>query len=272
MPDAVVAVLGDEQAAIGQLQNGDRAAPNFALVGPKHPAGEDFAYGTGGLAILEGDEGDGLADALGAVPRSVEGEEGPALVFLGELTTSVENEVQHGNVRAQQDIALNRLGHQVWAHAFVAGIFVGPGVGERPTVEGALLDVGEVVGYQVVTELVALLHGRPEGIGARVIAQSDRVAGAGCEYFMAAAVGVIAVDGGAPGIFARRDVGAGTGAHTVGYQVVTELVALLYGRPEGIGARVIAQADRVAGAGCEYFMAAAVGVIAVDGGGHEILA
>src|ERR1039457_7136545 len=222
MPDAVVAVLGDEQAAIGQLQNGDRAAPNFALVGPKHPAGEDFAYGTGGLAILEGDEGDGLADALGAVPRSVEGEEGPALVFLGELTTSVENEGQHGNVRAQQDIALNRLGHQVWAHAFVAGIFVGPGVGERPTVEGALLDVGEVVGYQVVTELVALLYGRPEGVGARVVAQADGVAGAGGEYLMTAAVGVIAVDGGAPGILARGNVGAGTGAHTEALAIARE--------------------------------------------------
>src|ERR1019366_3797425 len=214
MPDAVVAVLGDEQAAIGQLQNGHRAAPNFTLVGPQHPAGKDLAYGTGGLAILERDEGDGLADALGAVPRSVVGKEGPALVFLGELTTCVEDEVQHGDVGAQQDVALNRFGHQVGAHAFVAGIFVGPGVGERPTVEGALLDVGEVVGDQVVAELVALLYGRPQGVGAWVIAQADGVARAGCKDLVAAAVGVIAVDGGASGIFARGDVGAGAGAHT----------------------------------------------------------
>src|ERR1017187_5959358 len=204
MPDAVVAVLGDKQAAIGHLQNANGAAPNFALVGRKHPAGEDLAYRPGRLAIFEGDEGDGLADTHRAVPRSVEGEEGPALVFLGELTTCVEDGVQH-------DIALNRFGHQVRAHAFVAGIFVGPRVGERPTVEGALLDVGEVVWYQVVTELVALLYGRPEGVGARVIAQADGVAGAGGEYLMVAAVGVVAVDGGAPGIFARGNVGAGTG-------------------------------------------------------------
>src|ERR1035437_4517094 len=222
MPDAVVAVLGDQQAAIGQLQNGDRAAPNFALVGPKHPTGEDFAYGTGGLAILEGDEGDGLADALGAVPRSVVGKEGPALVFLGELTTCVENEVQHGDVGAQQDVALNRFGHQVRAHTYVAGIFVGSGVGERPTVEGALLDVGEVVGYQVVAELVALLYGRPQGVGPWVIAQADGVAGAGGKDLVAAAIGVIAVDGGAPGIFARGDVGAGTGAHTEALAIARE--------------------------------------------------
>src|SRR5450759_2180497 len=212
MPDPVVAVFRDQQAAVGQLQDGDGAAPNFALVRPNHPAGEDFAQGAGRLPILEGDEGDGLADAHGAVPGAVEGEEGAALVFLGELLTGVEDEIQHGDVRAKLDVALNRFGHQVRAHAFVAGVFVGAGIGERPTVKGALPDVGKVVGDQVVAQLVALLHSRPEGVGAGVIAHPDRVAGAIGKNLVAAAVGVIAVDGGALRISARGDVGPGTGA------------------------------------------------------------
>src|ERR1035437_3388472 len=222
MPDAVVAVLADQQAAIRQLQDADGAAPNFTLVGPSHPAGEDFAHGAGRLPILEWDEGDGLADPHRAVPGAVEGEEGAALVFLGELLTGVENKVQHGDVRTQQNVALNRLGHQVRALAFVAGVFVGAGIGERPTVKGALLDVRKVVGDQVVAEFVALLHSRPEGVGAGVVAHPDRVAGAVGKNFVAAAVGVIAVDGGALRISARGDVGRGTGAHAEALAVAGE--------------------------------------------------
>src|ERR1035438_10017996 len=213
MPDAVVAVFRDQQAAIRQLQDADRAAPNLALVRPQHPASEHFAHGPGRLAILERDEGDGLAHAHGAVPGAMEGQKSATLVFLGELLTGVEDEVQHGHVRAQQDIALDRLGHQVRALTFVAGVFVGPGISVRPTVKGALLDVGEVVGDQVVAQFVALLYSCPEGVGAGVIAQSNRVGGAGGKDFVVAAVRVIAVDGGPPRIFARRNVRPRTGAH-----------------------------------------------------------
>src|ERR1035437_5720453 len=222
MPNPVVAVFRDQQAAIRQLQYADGAAPNFALVRPQHPAGENFAHGARWFPIREGDERDRLANPHGAVPGAMEGEKGAALVFLGELLTGVEDEIQHGNVRAKLDVALNRFGHKVRAHAFVAGVFVGAGIGERPTVKGALLDVGKVVGDQVVAQLVALLYGRPEGVGARVIAHPDRVAGAVGKNLVAAAVGVIAVDGGALRISARGDVGRGTGAHAEALAVAGE--------------------------------------------------
>src|ERR1035441_9566662 len=193
MPDAVVAVFRDQQAAIRQLQDAHRAAPNLPLFRPQHPAGEDFAHRPGRLPILERDEGDGLSDTHGAVPGAMEGQEGAALVFLGELLTGVEDEVEHGDVRAQQDVALNRLGHQVRALTLVPRVFVGAGIGVRPTVKGALPDVGEVVGDQVVAQFVALLYGCPKGVGAGVVAQADGVARAGGKDLVAAAVWVIAV-------------------------------------------------------------------------------
>ena len=102
-----------------------------------------------------------MADALGAVPGAVEGEEGAALVFGGELLTGVEEEVEHGDVGAQLDVSGDGFGDEFGVLALVARVFVRAGVGERPAVEGALLDVGEVVGDQVVAEFVALLDGRP---------------------------------------------------------------------------------------------------------------
>src|SRR5260370_42447826 len=113
MPDAIVAVFTDQQAAVGQLQDADGAAPNFAFVRSQHPAGEHFGHGAGGLSVFKWDKSDGLADPLGAVPGAMESQEGAALIFRGELLTGVEDEVQYGDVRTEQEVALSVFRHQV---------------------------------------------------------------------------------------------------------------------------------------------------------------
>src|SRR5262245_35009154 len=67
-PDFGSAVIRDEEAAVGQLENGHRTSPNFDLIRREHPAPDDFLHRTGRLAVLEGNEDDLLADAFGTVP------------------------------------------------------------------------------------------------------------------------------------------------------------------------------------------------------------
>src|SRR5258706_10845033 len=86
------------------------------------------------------------------------------------------------------------------------GIRTGVGVG--PSVERALLDVGEVVGHQVVTDEIAFLNRGPQRIGAGEPVQADGIARAGGEDFVTATVGIVAIDGGAIFRLARIDIRA----------------------------------------------------------------
>ena len=52
----------------------------------------------------------------------------------------------------QQNVAGNGLRHQVGPLAFMAWFLVRASVSVRPTVEGALLDVSEKVGHQVIAQ------------------------------------------------------------------------------------------------------------------------
>src|ERR1700738_5006864 len=62
--DLVVAVFGNQHAAVGHLQQSDRASPHFRFVRRKHPAIEELFERTGRLTVLERHKPDGLADAL----------------------------------------------------------------------------------------------------------------------------------------------------------------------------------------------------------------
>ena len=108
----------------------------------------------------------------------------------------------------QQTSPIAVLGHQIGRLALVARIFVRADVGVRPAVEAALLDVGEVIGHQVVAQGVALLHGGPQRIGSRIPMQPDGIARAGGVGLMTAAIRIVAVDGGAHGVLAGRYIGA----------------------------------------------------------------
>src|SRR5699024_10781639 len=94
-PDTVVAVLGDEEAAVRQLKDSDRPAPDLGAIRTGHPPGDDLLHRAGRFSVLERHETDRLTDALGAIPRAMEGEEGAVPVLGGEHVAGVEGEIEH---------------------------------------------------------------------------------------------------------------------------------------------------------------------------------
>src|SRR5262249_39117874 len=80
----------------------------------------------------------------------------------------------------------------------------------RPTVEAAVLDAGEIVGWEVVAEFVAFVHSDPSLAGDWFDGQAHRVAKSGGELASVLAVGIADSDGGADGKFAGVDIAGGT--------------------------------------------------------------
>src|SRR5881296_1473100 len=101
---------------------------------------------------------------------------------------------------AQKNIACYCLPDQVGRFSLSSWIFVRPGVGERPAVKASLLDGGEIVGDQIISERVSLLDCSPERVGPRTPAQADRVSRSGGEHFVPAPIRIVSIDRGAPGI------------------------------------------------------------------------
>ena len=136
------------------------------------------------------------------------GEKCPALVFLREHVTRVEDEIQDCDVRPQKDVGYEGLLDRVRRLSFSSRIFVRTDVGERPAVKASLLDRGEIVRDQIISETVSFLDRSPERIGSWVPPQTDRIPCSGCEGLMSASVRIVAVDRRAPGILARVHVRA----------------------------------------------------------------
>ena len=91
-PDAAIAVFGNQDAAIGHQQQSHGTAPDIGGVRVEHPAGDDFPRWPGRPAVFKGNESDGLADALGAVPGAVESQQSAALIFGGKLSAGIEED------------------------------------------------------------------------------------------------------------------------------------------------------------------------------------
>jgi hypothetical protein len=70
-PDAVGAVVGDQQAAVLCDRDADRAAPDIAAF--RDEAGQEVLVLAGGFAMDDGDGDDFIARAARAVPRTVLG-------------------------------------------------------------------------------------------------------------------------------------------------------------------------------------------------------
>ena len=83
---------------------------------------------------------------------------------------------------------------------------MGSRVRVRPAVKAAVLNMSKIVRDKVVAELIAFLYRGPERIGAGIPVKADRITRAGRKYLMTAAVRIVAVDGGATGIFTDIDV------------------------------------------------------------------
>ncbi len=65
-PQRSIAILGEQQRAVGGLGHIDRAAPDFCVVDDE--AGDEILLGAGRLAVFKTQADDLVAGAAGAVP------------------------------------------------------------------------------------------------------------------------------------------------------------------------------------------------------------
>src|SRR5579863_2583952 len=101
---------------------------------------------------------------VGPVPRSVLCREQIAAVFGGKLRPVIKGQAERGVMRLQQN---------VWDDDGIDGFVGGPGnfgawifvladVKPGPSIEAVFLDRSDVIGNQIVAEIVALVHRAPE--------------------------------------------------------------------------------------------------------------
>src|SRR5262249_1047448 len=95
--------------------------------------------------LVERDADELIADARGAVPRTVLGGKDVALVFGGKLPAFVEGHLQRSVVRMKEDVGCNDFVFQLGMLAGKTRILLAAHIKPRPTVEAPGLNVGDVV-------------------------------------------------------------------------------------------------------------------------------
>ena len=84
-------------------------------------------------------------------------------------------------MRSQRVIGCHRAGHHIrprWLHTVVEVLAV---IAPGPTVKRAILHMRHVIGHQVATDFIALVHRGPERAGLGVEAHAHRIANAAGE-------------------------------------------------------------------------------------------
>ena len=160
---------------------------------------------------------------------------------LRELLAGVEGHAERRRVRLDEHVGHDHLVLQLGVLALVARVLVGAEVIPGPAVEAAFLDVGDVVGHQVVAQRVALVDRGPELAGLGVDRQADGVADARGVDPLVLAVGVEGQDVG-PALLALvvADVRPRADRNEQGLAVLRELE---------VAGPVAAAADLLAAAG-----------------------
>uniref|UniRef100_A0A0N4ZJL1 LEPR-XLL domain-containing protein n=1 Tax=Parastrongyloides trichosuri TaxID=131310 RepID=A0A0N4ZJL1_PARTI len=158
-PDDIAHVVGDQKRAGANAQHPDGAAHGLALVVAE--AGQDVLRRARRLAAAERHEDHLVATVRLAVPRAVLADDGP-VAPLGHQGAGVEGQAQRGGVRAEGVVGRDGFGHQVRPLRLHALVHVLAVVAVGPPVEAAVLHRGEVIGHQIVADLVALVDRNPE--------------------------------------------------------------------------------------------------------------
>src|SRR4051812_14524669 len=135
-------------------------------------------------------------------------EESATLIFRRKLFAGVEDKIQYGDMGTEQDIRNDRVFHQVRFETFVPWIFVRTDVGVRPTIKSPLLDVREIIGYQIVAQRVPLLNGSPQGVCTRIPVKPDHITQSRSEDLVSGTVRIVTIDSRSPGVFSRVHVRA----------------------------------------------------------------
>src|SRR5271155_202381 len=201
VPDGTGSVVGDEQATV--FGDGDTygTAPDLAVFGDE--AGKEVFIAAVGVAVVHGDVNDFVAGAVSTVPGAVFGGKGVAVILFGKFAGGwVESHLKRSHVRLNENVGSNHLRGEidalaglglvrgerarlrVGASAIGAGlrkarILVAAHVVPGPAVETTFLDRGDIVGDQVIAEIVALVGGAPQLAGGGVNGFAHTIADAG---------------------------------------------------------------------------------------------
>src|SRR5262245_58164264 len=138
------------------------------------------------------------------------GNECAAGVASGELFTAIKGDLQWRDMRAEQHVGNDGAGDQVNVLRFHTWIDVAPDVAVGPAVEPAILNAGEIVRRQVVSQFIALVDGGPGRAGNGLDYQADGIAKAGSELPGVLAVEIADGYGCAHRRLTRIDVAAGS--------------------------------------------------------------
>src|SRR5260221_8254851 len=106
-----------------------------------------------------------VAWADGAVPRAVLGGKNVAAIFGGKLRALIKSELERSIVRLEENVGNDGFIFQFRMLAVVARILMGADVPPRPAIKAAFLNVGDVVGDEIVAQSIALVDGAPEFAG-----------------------------------------------------------------------------------------------------------
>src|SRR4029078_12018936 len=194
-PDRIRCVIGHQQRAVPRDRDAHRPSPHLAV--GRDEAGQKDLVIAGRARPAHRHAKHAVAGAQRPVPRPVLGGEDVAVVLGGELLAVVEQHLQRGAVRLQQHVGNDGRRLQLGVLARVPRIGIAADVVPGPAVKPALLDWGDVVGDQVVAQLVALVDGHPLLARVRMHGDADGVADARREHAPPATVGRELEHGGA---------------------------------------------------------------------------
>ncbi len=176
-PDHFAGIVTDQQTAIGGYGYADGPPPDFALRG--NEAGKKvFVAAIGAASTMHGDADHLVSGADGTVPGAVLGGEDVAAILRRKLACFVEEHFKRGVMRLDENIRGNYLVLQFGMLALVTRVLHASHVPPRPSVKAVGLDVRDVVGNEVVSQFVALIHRAPELSAAGMDGDADGVANA----------------------------------------------------------------------------------------------
>ena len=175
-PDHAIAVLAEQERAVGRDRHGHRATENGLVV--EHEAGDEILVNAGRRAIRETQAHDLVTGALAAIPRSMQRDEGVAAIVGRKAVAFVEGDAERRRMGLDQHV---RHPHLVREIGTQAGAFVGmrADVKPWPAVERAVADLRRIIGRQIVAQHVPLVDRAPQPVGCWRERHGDAIAQAG---------------------------------------------------------------------------------------------
>src|SRR5271166_4364111 len=175
-PDGTRAVVSHKQRAVRRHGHADRTAPDVSFLGDETDQ-EVFVLSCR-LAVFHWHADHFVARPAGTIPRAMLGSKRVQPVHLRELTAVIEGQIERRRVRLNKNVGNNHLVLEFRVFSFVPGVLIRPKVVPWPAVETAFLDVGDIVGHEIVTQPVALVSRSPELPGPGMNRQAHGIANA----------------------------------------------------------------------------------------------